>query len=92
MREKVIEQQLVKETKLRGGLCEKWNSGTVGWPDRIVLLPDGKVGFVECKAPGEIPRPIQLHRHKQLRQFGYKVYVLDRPEQIGGILDGIQTT
>lgn len=92
MREKVIEQQLVKETKLRGGLCEKWVSGTVGWPDRIVLLPDGKVGFVEVKAPGEKPRLIQYHRHKQLRQLGYKVYVLDRPEQIGGILDEIQST
>ncbi len=92
MREKVIEKQLVKETKLRGGLCEKWNSGTVGWPDRIVILPDGKFGFVEVKASGEKPRPIQVHRHNQLRQLGYKVYVLDRPEQIGGILDGIQTT
>lgn len=92
MREKVIEKQLVKETKLRGGLCEKWNSGSVGWPDRIVILPDGKFGFVEVKAPGEKPRPIQVHRHNQLRQLGYKVYVLDRPEQIGGILDGIQTT
>lgn len=92
MREKVIEKQLVKETKLRGGLCEKWNSGTVGWPDRIVILPDGKFGFVEVKAPGEKPRPIQVHRHNQLRQLGYKVYVLDSLEQIGGILDGIQTT
>ena len=59
MREKNIEQQLVKETKLRGGLCEKWNAGTVGLPDRVVLLPDGKIGFVEVKAPGENPRPIQ---------------------------------
>lgn len=91
MREKNIEQQLVKETKRRGGLCEKWNAGTVGWPDRIVLLPDGKVGFVEVKVPGEKPRPIQYHRHKQLRQLGYKVFVLDHPEQIGGILDGIQS-
>lgn len=92
MQEKVIEKQLVKETRLRGGLCEKWNSGTVGWPDRIVILPDGKFGFVEVKAPGEKPRPIQIHRHNQLMQLGYKVYVLDSPEQIGGILDGIQTT
>ena len=52
--------------------CEKWNSGTSGWPDRIVLLPDGKFGFVEVKAPGEEPRPLQLHRHKQLRQLGYR--------------------
>ena len=92
MREKNIEQQLTKEVKLRGGLCEKWNAGTSGWPDRIVLLPDGKFGFVEVKAPGKEPRPLQIHRHKQLRKLGYKVYVLDRPEQIGGILDGIQNS
>jgi hypothetical protein len=92
MREKYIEQRLVKEVKRRGGLCEKWNSGSSGWPDRIVLLPDGKLGFVEVKAPGKVPRVLQLHRHEQLRSLGYKVYVLDDPGQIGGILDRIQTT
>ena len=59
MREKIIEKKLAEEVKRRGGLCEKWNSGTSGWPDRIVLLPDGKFGFVEVKAPGEEPRPLQ---------------------------------
>ena len=32
MREKYIEQKLVREVKKRGGLCEKWNSGSSGWP------------------------------------------------------------
>lgn len=91
MREKYIEQRLTRKVKMRGGLCEKWNSGTAGWPDRIVLFPDGKVGFVEVKAPGKEPRALQLHRHEQLRSLGYQVFVLDHPEQIGGILDGIQT-
>ena len=91
MRESSIEKQLVKEVKLRGGMCEKWVSGTVGWPDRIVLLPDGKIGFVEVKAPGEKPRKLQVHRHNQLRALGYKVFVLDDLGQIGGIIDAIQT-
>lgn len=91
-REKEIEQALVKEVKRRGGLCEKWTSGTSGWPDRIVLLPpDGRVGFVEVKAPGKVPRPLQIHRHEQLCRLGFLVYVLDHPGQIGGILDEIQT-
>lgn len=90
MRERYIEQQLMKKIRQRGGLCEKWNAGTSGWPDRIVLLPDGKVGFVEVKAPGEKPRALQVHRHEQLRALGYSVYVLDGVEQIGGILDAIQ--
>ena len=92
MREKYIEQQLTKKAKQRGGLCEKWNSGTAGWPDRLILLPDGKVGFVEVKAPGKEPRALQLHRHKQLRALGYLVFVLDAPQEIGGLLDEIQTT
>lgn len=91
-RESFIEKKLVQEVKKRGGLCEKWISGTSGWPDRIVILPAGKIGFVEVKAPGKEPRPLQVHRHKQLRALGYKVYVLDQESQIGGILDGIQAT
>lgn len=92
MREREVEKKLILEVKKRGGLCEKWVSGTVGWPDRIVILPDGKIGFVEVKRPGEKPRPIQVYRHKQLGQLGMKVFVLDHPDNIGGILDGIQTT
>ena len=91
MRERELEKQLIDEVKKRGGLCEKWVSGTVGWPDRIVILPDGKVAFVEVQRPGEKPRAIQVHRHKQLRKLGMAVYVLDATDQIGGILDGIQT-
>lgn len=91
MREKYIEQKLVREVRMRGGLCEKWNSGSAGWPDRIVLLPDGKIGFVEVKAPGEKPRKLQVHRHDQLHALGYKVFILDDAGQIGGILDDIQT-
>lgn len=90
-REKVTEQKLVKEVRLRGGLCEKWTSGTSGWPDRIVILPGGRMGFVEVKAEGKTPRLLQLHRHEQLRALGFQVYVLDHPGQIGGILDGIQS-
>lgn len=70
---------------------KKWNSGSSGWPDRIVLLPDGKIGFVEVKAPGEKPRKLQVHRHEQLRALVYKVFVLDDMGQIGGIIDAIQT-
>lgn len=91
MREKYIEQKLAHEVRCRGGLCEKWIAGTAGWPDRIVLFPDGKVGFVEVKAPGEEPRELQQHRHEQLRRLGFKVYVLDRLNQIGGIIDEIQS-
>lgn len=93
MREKEIEQKLVKAVKAAGGICPKWVSpGMDGMPDRIVLLPGMKIGFVEVKAPGKKPRPLQVSRLTLLRKLGFKVYVLDEPDQIGGILDEIRST
>lgn len=93
MREKNIEQKLVKKAKDRGGLALKFVSpGYDGMPDRIVILPDGHVGFIEVKAPGKEPRPLQIARHSLLMRLGCKVYVLDNTEQIGEILDDIQTS
>jgi hypothetical protein len=92
MREKIIEQHLVKAVKNSGGIAPKLVCpGFDGMPDRLVLLPRGKIGFVEVKAPGKEPRPLQVARHGLLRRLGFKVYVLDDPEQIGGILDEIRT-
>ena len=92
MREKIIEQHLVKAVKNSGGIAPKLVCpGFDGMPDRLVLLPEGKIGFVEVKAPGKEPRPLQVARHGLLRRLGFKVYVLDAPEQIGGILDEIRT-
>lgn len=92
MREKEIEKKLIQAVKQAGGLCPKLVSpGFDGMPDRMVLLPDGHMGFVEVKAPGEKPRQLQLSRHRLLRRLGFKVYVLDDTGQIGGILDEIRT-
>ena len=93
MREKEVEKRLVTEVKKQGGICPKWVSpGFDGVPDRIVLLPGGRIAFVEVKAPGKKPRPLQIARHKLLTRLGFKVYVLDNEEQIGGILDEIQAS
>lgn len=93
MREKIIEQKLVTEVKKHGGICPKFVSpGFDGMPDRLVLLPHGRFAFVEVKAPGEKPRPLQLARHRLLSRLGFRVYVLDNEEQIGGIIDAVQST
>ena len=93
MKEKIIEQKLVKAVKDMGGIAPKFTSpGFDGMPDRIVLLPGGHMAFVEVKALGEKPRPLQLARHKLLCGLGFKVYVLDDEQQIGGLLDEIRTT
>jgi hypothetical protein len=90
MRERQIEQKLSLMVKKRGGICPKFVSpGFDGVPDRIVLLPEGRIAFVEVKAPGKKPRPLQLARHALLRRLGFQVYILDDENQIGGILDEI---
>ena len=91
MREKDIEQRLVKAVKAAGGICPKLVCpGMDGMPDRLALLGDGHIGFVEVKAPGKEPRPLQKIRHTKLRELGYLVFVLDDPEQIPGIIDTIR--
>lgn len=93
MREKSIEQKLVKEVKRRGGICPKWVSpGFDGVPDRIVLLPGRHFGFVEVKAPGGKPRPLQASRHRLLAGLGFPTHIIDGTKQIGGVLDEIQST
>ena len=92
MREKEIEQKFTLTARRTGGLALKFVSpGMSGMPDRLVLLPGGRMAFVEVKAPGRAPRPLQEARHRTLRRLGFRVFVLDRPEQIGGILDEIRT-
>ena len=88
--EKTIEKKLVEAVKEAGGIAPKLIClGFDGMPDRIVLLPGGRMGFVEVKAPGKVPRPLQEARHRMLQRLGFQVYVLDRAEQIIQILEGI---
>lgn len=93
MLESLIEQHLVKEVNRRDGLCLKFNSQSMtGIPDRIILMKNGTVGFVEVKQKGKKPRPLQELRMKQLRRLGFKVHTLDEKEKIGEILDEICST
>ena len=92
MREKQIEQKLVQAVKAMGGICPKFVSpGYDGMPDRLILLPNGRMAFAELKAHGKKPRPLQTARHKMLKRLGFRVYVIDAAEQIGGIIDEIQS-
>lgn len=93
MREKAIEQKLTQRVKAVGGTAYKFVSpGNAGVPDRLILLPKGHMAFAELKAPGRVLRPLQQLRKKQLEKLGFKVYVIDHPDQIGGVLDEISAT
>ena len=87
MREKQIEQKLTLMVKAARGIAPKFVSPSfAGMPDRLVLLPGGVFAFAELKAPGMKPRPLQTARHEMLRRLGFRVYVIDGIEQIGGML------
>lgn len=90
MREKTIETKLVQAVRAKGGLAPKFTSpGFDGVPDRLVLLPGGKVAFIELKAPGKTLRPLQVRRKRQLEALGFSAYCIDRPEQIETVLQEI---
>ena len=90
MREKEIEQSLRKAVLKRGGLCLKFISpGWNGAPDRLVLLPGGRMGFVELKAPGKKPRPLQMARMRILRRLGFYAETLDDRNRIEKTLNDI---
>ena len=87
MREKEIERKLTETVKFSDGVCWKFTSpGTAGVPDRIILMPGCRIAFVEVKKPGEKPRPLQLSRHRLIRQLGFKVFVLDNTADIPKIM------
>ncbi len=91
--EKKIEQKLEKAVKVQGGLALKFVSPNFdGMPDRIILLPEGKLAFVEVKANGKKPRALQLARHRTLKKLGFRVYVLDNENQIEVMLLEILST
>ena len=93
MKEKEIEHKLVQSVQAAGGIATKLICpGCGGMPDRIVLFPEGRIAFVEVKAHGMKPRALQLRRHGMLRRLGFKVYILDDTEQIGGMLREIQSS
>lgn len=90
MRERDVEQALIRAVRKSGGLCLKFVSpGWDGAPDRICLLPGGRAVFVELKAPGRKPRPLQEARHRQLEKMGFPVVVVDRKEMIPETLQKI---
>jgi len=81
MLEKVIEAALVKRVKALGGMAEKFTSPNKrSVPDRIVTLPGGVIIFVELKAPGKLPKPLQQRDHDIRRALGCDVRVIDSIE------------
>ena len=61
-----------------------------GVPDRLVVLPEGKVGFAEVKRPGGKTRKLQENQIRFLRKLGCCVHVIDTESRIDKFLGGLQ--
>lgn len=83
MEEQKIERYLKKQVELIGGKAYKFVSpGVTGVPDRIVILPLGRIFFIELKAPGENLRKLQKVRLEQLKKLGCNTLVIDSKEKV----------
>lgn len=78
MLEKTIEKKLKQKVEQLGGRAYKWESpGNNGVPDRIVILPKGKLYFVELKRPKNSKTAALQHlQHKRLRDLGANVRIV----------------
>lgn len=78
MRERDLERQVGTYVKNLGGRFEKFTSpGNRGVPDRIVILPQGVLVFLEFKAPGKKPTILQQHFIDEYRRLGQHAYAVD---------------
>lgn len=87
LRERDIEDYLVKRVKAMGGQIRKvqW-IGRAGAPDRLVLLPARRSVWVELKAPGAKPTLQQIREHNRMRRLGELVEVIDSLEGVEELL------
>lgn len=83
MEESRVERRLKAQVEKIGGKALKFISpGVNGVQDRIVLLPGGRIIFVESKAPGKKLRKLQEYRAKELRKLGFRVECIDTVEKV----------
>lgn len=80
-KESKIEKALVKLVWLKNGACIKLQ-GSKAMPDRLCLLPGGKIWFVELKREGQKPDKLQAIAHMALWKLGFKVSVISNDEQL----------
>lgn len=86
--EKAIEKYLVDSVKAKGGICLKYsNANMAGYPDRLILLPKGRVAWVELKSKGRKPNKLQAIRHQQMEGIGHFVFVIDCKAEVDHVVN-----
>lgn len=87
MLEKNLEKKLFEKIKNLKGLIYKFNSqSNNGVPDRLIILPNGKVYFVELKRPSGILSELQKYQIKRLKSMKQNVCVISSIEDLNNFL------
>jgi hypothetical protein len=90
IKERDVERYFKAQLEKRGALVFKFVSpGQAGVPDRVVLLPGGRVVFAEMKAPGEKPRPLQRAVFARMARAGHPVYIIDSREAVKKFMEEV---
>ena len=85
--EKALEAELRERCKALGWMCIKLTSQYQrGLPDRLILMPGGRVCFAEIKTTGKKPTALQKLTHERLRALGYRVEVVDTTESLDNLI------
>jgi len=85
--EKLIERKLNRAVEALGGWSIKLLSTYIrGLPDRLCLMPGGRLFFVEVKTTKKKATKIQKGVHKKLRSLGFRVEVIDSSEGIRNLM------
>lgn len=92
MLEKSVEEKLRKEIEKLGGIAFKFESnGNNGVPDRIVILPGGKIYFIELKRPkGGRFKKLQLYQMNKLEKLGCNVKKIKTYEEVKAFIEEVQ--
>jgi len=91
IRERDIEKYLRDEIRKAGGRAYKFVSpGNNGVPDRLILMPGGRIVFVELKAPGNKPTALQAAQIAKIRALGFKVYIIDSMAGVDALIEEVK--
>ena len=92
----MLESEVEKKLKTRvqkelNGLALKFvSTGFNGVPDRIILVPYGRIYFVETKAPNKKLRKLQKWVCDLIKGLGFKVLRIDTIEKVEEFIRGVQ--
>lgn len=91
IRERDVEAYLVRQVQSLGGWAPKFVPlHQTGFPDRLVIMPTGRVAFVEVKRPGGRLTPAQKINLERLRRLNVPALVVYCREDVDKALEGLE--